>query len=329
MNENPELVLQLDVGLKTDSFFAGEALIGQALNLDFVAGDDLELGGIYFFYQPKFPPDTGITEVRYRRNQVEGIGWSVPYRRDLAFVAEITMVSTNLIELGRMAAAITDACGDTVSPYKYVVSRKHPFEAGGELWRTLYMKFESDEKAAPRWNKGFNAPSADSTFAFSSGAWSGDDRIFMCHLTFGFRTDDLAEAKSVTRAIFDVSFEERRDQSLGGRYLEYSRPSAPSGELSSLLLRPNTLNKRTWLYPERKESSLLLDLTLFTSNLLELGRIAAAVEAQCGDALQAVAYRVVGDLYGDRVPRMLEREFSSAEEAAPTWCLGHERHEEV
>jgi hypothetical protein len=38
-----------------------------------------------------------------------------------------------------------------------------------------------------------------------------------------------------------------------------------------------------------------------------------------------VAYRVQGDLISDGVPRSLERHFTSKEDAAPRWNLGHAR----
>jgi hypothetical protein len=152
-------------------------------------------------------------------------------------------------------------------------------------------------------------------------------QALLCDLTFGFESPDYAEAEKLTKSLFGVPLKEHNDQWLGGRYLSYSRPDAAVGEMTSLLVRPNALRRWTWLYPDRKEHKLLLHLTLDTPNLLELGRIAATLEAQCGDALQPVGYRVVGNLLCDRIARMLARTFTTKEDAAPQWHLGHERLE--
>ena len=115
-------------------------------------------------------------------------------------------------------------------------------------------------------------------------------------------------------AAFAVPLVSGYDEEVGGAFYEHASNDAAVGPISGLLVRPNALDAWTRLLPGHEDVAFLVDVTLRTRNLLDLGRMASALERR--GPFDVLAYRVVGDLVRDRVPRVLTREFSPLEVAA-------------
>lgn len=137
-------------------------------------------------------------------------------------------------------------------------------------------------------------------------------------LVFGFETHDQEAARTVVEALFGCPLAHRRLH-------DHPTPLLGYGEPTTLRIRPNQLPSSALLYPSRPECSLLLDISMRTCSLLDLGRVAAHVEDRAGPQLGVVAYTVFGDLLRDGVSRAVVRCFASASEAASTWRSGHTR----
>jgi hypothetical protein len=286
------LWMQLTAGLRTEDLESAARGLGGALGVSLDARDDLELGGLWFAYEPAPRPSSGLDHVRLRANHVEGLGWAVPHRRDLPTIAETSLVGTSLLEVGRLAARLAAVLGDAVSLAAYSVVQRPPHAAAdrlGPLWRAHRLELP----LAP----GARVPALD------------------CQLTLGAGGRGLDSAAAAAERILGVKLQEHEDRRLGGRY--FSGPGADSalGSIAAALVRPNRIDERTSLYPRRAEHVALLDLTLLTPVLLEIGSVAAAIESAT-DAFEPLAYRVFGDLVGDRVLRCVEREFTSRQDAA-------------
>jgi hypothetical protein len=69
------------------------------------------------------------------------------------------------------------------------------------------------------------------------------------------------------------------------------------------MLRPNAPERWTRLYPD--PATTILEVNLSTPSLLDPDALAAAVESGLGFAVRTLAYRALGDLVRDRVPRAL------------------------
>jgi hypothetical protein len=308
-NKPLQLAMRLDVGFYSNDLWAVERLLGQALNLDLVLQDDLELGGVYFDYEPWPVPDSGLCDVRLRQNYVAGTGWRVAHRPDLPIIAEINLRSTNLLEIGEVAAYLEATCGNQCAVCGYVVSLANlATEPSAEFWRAHWL---------------------DLPFSNSSSASTSIREPLLVYLALGIRAQTLTDAKELIEALLSVTLDANLDKYLAQDYLLAQPLTLLPGEKIMLGLRSNTLNQKTWVYPQHQDCNILMELTLSTFNLLTLGRLAASLEERCAvhghECLSPIAYRVAGDLLCDLIPRLLKREFSSSEDAVSTWRLGHQR----
>jgi hypothetical protein len=327
MTDPPSMTMTLFMGLRVDDLLAAERLVARALDLHLRMAEDGELGGAYFVREPAQLPAEGLGTVRVRTNPSPGRTSVLPNRPDLPYFAQIGVVGTNLLELGRIARALEVEGGAAVSAIGYDVGARRPGSAGRSLWRAHSVRFPSDEAALPAGHLGpREAPTGTPSRWPAVPVWGdgADDqpRDLLCQLTLGFSTQDTLEAQARATELLGVELTPRDSHEMGGRYLTWSRAAGPG--LTRALVRSNALKASTFLYPARKEHALLLDITLVTPNLLDPGRITATAESKDGRPLSPIAYHVVGDLVRDRVIRSLEREFGSAKEAAPRWHPGHE-----
>jgi hypothetical protein len=269
--------MRLDVGLAADLETAAP-LVQRWLRRRLDSRDDLELGGHYLSYSPKPLPATGLCGVRVRQNHVEGVGWCLPRRPDVATCVEIEVCGPDLLELGRLAARGGAVCGDRLAVDSYVVTRL-PIDAEDPvLPRAHLVRFGQDRRpvaACPE---------------------------LQCHVTFGFVNDDFDAARTVAADVLQGAVTENAADDLGGRYFEIAAPSARG------LVRRNQISPVQWLYPRHKSHALLLDVAWQTANLLELGELALHVEDRFAGRLSVIGYRVIGDLVRDRVPRLFTYE---------------------
>jgi hypothetical protein len=272
------LSMRLDVGFATEDLLAAASMVERWLGRELESDDDLELGGHYFRYFPDPLPEIGLCGVRVRHNHVDGLGWRLKHRRELPICAEVEVCGPELLELGRLASRADAVCGGLASVATYVVTRS-PFDVEDPVLPQAHIvHFGADGRAAP-----------------------GHPELF-CYLTFGFETEELTVAGSIASELLGAPPVEHESEVLGGRYLELNEVTRAG------LVRRNQISPVQWLYPRHKHHTLLLDVTWWSPNLLELGELASRVEESAAEQLSLIAYRVVGDLVQDRVPRLLSYE---------------------
>ena len=269
--------MRLDVGFASDLETAAP-LVQRWLRRRLDSRDDLELGGHYLTYSPKPLPEAGLCGVRVRQNHVEGVGWCLPHRPDIATCVAIEMCGPDLLELGRLAAHGRAVCGDRVAIDTYVLTRSPVDAEDPVLPRAHIVRFGEDGRPVAECPE------------------------LRCHVTFGLVNDDFDAARTVATNLLQGGVTENAADDLGGRYLEIAAPSARG------LVRRNQISPVQWLYPRHRSHALLLDVIWQTANLLELGELALHVEARFAQQLSVIGYRVVGDLVRDRVPRLFTYE---------------------
>lgn len=306
------LSMTLGAGLAIGDLGVAEPLLQQLVPVTLAWKHDRERGGEFLEYDALETIDTGIRFIQVEYNDA-GTHWLEPRRQDLPLIMELTLGGTDLLDLGRWADRLVTRGGDALTLLGYSVIPRTPGAAGRALPHGHGLEFASREEAAPRWQRGLEGGAAQSA---ASGASShtpplptetGAPPALLCHLTFGFSTMSVDEIAAEVGRVLGVPLSPHDASALGGRCFGSRRDDAPVGELVELLVRPNALDQWTKLYPRHPEHVGLLDLSLVTPNLLEPGRIAAFIEARC-PSVTTIAYRVVGDLVGDRVPRMLDWE---------------------
>ena len=272
------LSMRLDVGFATHDLSSVVPMIEQWLGRKLESDDDLELGGLFFRYLPSPLPKAGLCGVRARQNHVEGLGWRLKHRQDLAVCAEVELCGPDVLVLGRVASRLRGVCGNLASVAAYVITRS-PFNSEDPVFpRAHTVHFDSDGRTATAYPELF------------------------CVLTFGFDTNDFTVAGQIGAELLKSSPIERESETLGGRYLEFA------GGIRDGLIRSNQLSLVNWLYPRHRYHTLLLDISWRTPNLLELGELALYFEESAAAHLSLIGYRIVGDLVRDRMPRLLSFE---------------------
>lgn len=137
--------------------------------------------------------------------------------------------------------------------------------------------------------------------------------LLSCHLTYGFETLDAISAADLLELILNIPLSKNDSDDFDSKLYEYHAPSAEVGELESVLLFDNRItetNCKESLFPE---CWFVAHIVWRTTNLLEPGRLDAAIKV-CGDVrIKLIRYQISGDLFEDGVNRLLNREFHSGE----------------
>src|SRR5262245_43055870 len=111
-------------------------------------------------------------------------------------------------------------------------------------------------------------------------------------LTFGLQVEpidpdfnDLLEpAEQLLGDLLGVPLAWRNDNDLGGPFLEYAPHPLPETGPAGVRIHYNHLDDDVWAAPHRRDLPLLAQIELsFTADLLDAGRLAAAVYAHAGD----------------------------------------------
>lgn len=270
-----QLYMRLDVGFTTENLLSAASLVERWLNIKLTSKDDLELGGHFLSYSPQPLPNDGICGVQVRQNYVEGIGWRLPYRQDLPFCAEVEIYGNNVLKLGEYMSQARIVCGPLVSVASYVVTPSEFNEQDPSFPRAHYLEFGQNN--APL----FDAPQ------------------LLCQLTFGLNTESLEQASTIGESLLHTSPIQGEAQDLGGAYIEFI------GTTYTGLIRRNQISSIRWLYPQHQQYTLLLDVNWQTPNLLELGEFVHRIQTFQTQPLHLLAYRIVGDLVRDRIPRIV------------------------
>jgi len=269
-----------------DPLEEAERQIGGALGINLAWPDDLELGGAFLEYAPRPLPSAGLAGVRVHANHPMPAMWYAPHRPDLPLVARVELTGS-LLEAGRLVETVHARARRAVLA-SYAVNWPGP-DAPAEMWRAHRAILTTDAAAARRWTPERTPVGDDIRWNESAVA-----PVLTGHLTFALDATDWTAARATAERAFPVAFTAGVDPDLGGDYLEHQ-----SADGSQLLLRKNAIGPYTRLF--ERDTAFLLDVTMRTQSLLDLGRVAAAVEATGG--LTAIAHRAAGDLLHDRVPR--------------------------
>jgi hypothetical protein len=302
MSTTPRLAISLTFGLRVepidpdfdDLLEPAEQLLSGVLGVPLAWSDDVDLGGTFLEYAPRPLPEAGLAGVRIHRNHLYDDVWAAPHRRDLPLVAYIELCATaDLLDAGRLAAAIYAHAGDRAALTSYVVSPVGLDNSGAELWRAHITQFTTDDAGARRWRPD-RSPIGDD-IRWSDAAVSP---VLVGYLAFAVRAKDLPAALAAVQRVWPVSFVAGFDPDIGGDYHVYD-----ASDGSSVLLRHHAIDAYVQLFSECTDVAYLLDVRMRTQSLLDLGRLAAELEAHGG--FEAIAYRAVGDLVHDRVPRLL------------------------
>jgi hypothetical protein len=115
----------------------------------------------------------------------------------------------------------------------------------------------------------------------------------------------------------DLDMSDRPD--MGGKVYEFKSWTTNIGELESVLLSPNYVDGFGWSEPAFKNCPLVCEIFWQTTNLIELGRLAATVEVYNDPRIQLIRYEVIGDLFQDGSIDQLRREFPPTEERELRW----------
>jgi hypothetical protein len=271
------LYMRLDVGFSVGDLNHVASLVKPWIRQQLAIREDWEGHRNYLSYEPKELPESGVCGVRifYNRTTEGAVTWRLPHRQDLPTCAEIAVCGPDLLELGRIAARGRIACGDVLVIDGYVVGRSPADPTDAVLPRAHVVRFTPIGTAAP------------------------EDPTLMCHIAFGFHSEDLATASSVAGQLMQTAPVELSCEDLGGQYLRFTTSTFDA------LVRRNKISSVRWLYPRHQTRAWLLDVGRQTANLLELGGFALNVETNFSDQLSVLGYRVAGDLVKDRVPRLL------------------------
>jgi hypothetical protein len=294
MNQWTDFLMRLDLGVAAEDMSQAEVLLGRALDLRFDHADDQELGGDYYMYQPTVLPAKGIADARLRRNERDPADFVFPRMRDVPFIAEVSLIGDDPLELARVHQAIMAVGSGTFRLYSYNVVPFERSNAGGPGWRAHSVPAGPDAPETPS---------------------------LLCHSTFALAFGRIEEAAAWARTHFGAPLRRREDEWLGGSYFE----SVPAAGRPGILVRPNELDLEIWLYPQWKHISVLLDVQLETPSLLTFGALVHNLETRAGATAQLIGWRVSGDLINDRTPRFLACEYQDREDAASTWRAGHTR----
>jgi hypothetical protein len=265
-----EFLMTLRAGVDAADLAEAKDLVRAALGVTepFVFRED---GGVYYAYEPNPAPQ-------------DGIGGAHVYEEAAPqFTAEIDLVGRNLLLLGRTAIALAEA-GASVS--RYVVAPRSP-GAGGDLWRAHVLDLPPGHR-----------PSADVRYRgpLAATARGRPAPVLSCLLVLAVQADGTASAAAAAARLFGLELEQGYDPDVIDSY------GAVAGDAAVAVDSGRTI----WgeLFSGR-DTAAVLRLAWQTPSLLDLGAVAMAVERNLGLATAVLAYRAVGDLVRDGVPRVL------------------------
>ncbi|HAZ48622.1 MAG TPA: hypothetical protein DDW76_38060 [Cyanobacteria bacterium UBA11369] len=133
--------------------------------------------------------------------------------------------------------------------------------------------------------------------------------VLSCCLTYGFETSDSFSIARLLERMLRVNFDMSDRPDMGGKVYEFKSWTANVGELESVLLCPNYVDGFGWKEPAFKNCLLLSEIFWQTTNLLDLGQLAADVEVDNDPRIHLIYYEVIGDMFGDGIIHQLRREF--------------------
>jgi len=143
--------------------------------------------------------------------------------------------------------------------------------------------------------------------------------ILSCCLTYGFETSDTFSIATLLQRMLKIHFDVSDRPDMGGKVYEFKSWTANIGELQSVVLFPNYVDGFGWTEPVFKNCLLVSEIFWETTNLIELGRLAAAVEAYNDPRIHPIRYNVGGDLFANGIVDSIRREFLPDEERELRW----------
>lgn len=142
----PPFSMSLHAGFRADASRLSVEPLTEVLGVRLELEDDLELGGAYYSYAPYPLPDSGLTGVRLRVNEIPGLGRTYDARPDLLSVLSIELCNSNLLDLGRLELQLRKAYGDLFDVAEYVVVSAPPADNPSFSPKVHSVQFEASAR---------------------------------------------------------------------------------------------------------------------------------------------------------------------------------------